>query len=64
MTELYFPLSLVDIPLETISSNVSFLTVASLHNPEHLPLKEFYFSGRNIKTVVYGEEIKQSPINC
>jgi hypothetical protein len=39
VTELYFPLSLVDIPLETISSNVSFLTVASLHNPEHLPLK-------------------------
>ena len=28
MTELYFPLSLVDIPLETISSNVSFSELA------------------------------------
>ena len=27
--------------------------------------KDFYFSGRNIKNVVYGEEIKRkSPINC
>lgn len=24
--------------------------------------KEFYFSGRNIKTVVYGEEIKQNKV--
>ena len=40
---MYFLLSLVDLLLEAISSNVSFLTVASLHTPEHLPLKAVQF---------------------
>lgn len=26
--------------------------------------KDLYFSGRNIKTVVYGEKIKQNKSNC